>query len=121
MSLRDIGIRDGSVLTIHPLGTNAEKLHIQNKIASLKIKDKYKPKIEPNAPELHILETPVSPKEADHSYNGIIFDISVKGHRECEIVSLSLGGMLGRVRIFARNKPWKEGSGQVPPSSMHHW
>ena len=55
------------------------------------------------------LMTPITADKADHSFNGIIFDIKVKDAHEVEIMSISIAGMLGRVRIYARNSRWEKG------------
>ena len=41
------------------------------------------------------LITEITAAKANHSYNGIIFDIEVKGPFEVELHSVSIGGMLG--------------------------
>ena len=41
------------------------------------------------------LTTEITVAKANHSYNGIIFDIEVKGPFEVELHSVSIGGMLG--------------------------
>ena len=56
-----------------------------------------------------MLHTPVTSAQANHSFNGIIFDIRSKDAHEVEVLSISLGGMLGRIRIFARNCRWDKG------------
>ena len=56
------------------------------------------------------LDTPVQPRQADHSYNGVVFDITAHGSHELRIKSLWLGGMLGTVRCFAMKEgPWHKG------------
>jgi hypothetical protein len=60
-----------------------------------------------------IIDTPVQPRQADHSYNGVVFDIRAHGAHELVIKSLWLGGMLGTVRVFAmRSGPWHQGQFQ---------
>ena len=54
-----------------------------------------------------VVMTPVSAAQANHSYNGIIFDIESPGPYEVEIISFQIAGMLGRVRVFARDRPWE--------------
>ena len=55
--------------------------------------------------ETHIVSTPVTAAMADHSYNGILFDIEAKSPFEVDITSIFVGGMLGRLRVFARDGP----------------
>lgn len=46
---------------------------------------------------IYTLSTPVTAAQADHSFNGIIFDVMCKSPYEVEITSISVAGMLGRV------------------------
>lgn len=89
-SLYDCNIREGSVLSLHPVGTtissseNEDEIYLGASVSS-------------SQQETHTISTPITAAQADHSYNGIIFDIESKGPFELEILSLSVGGMLGRV------------------------
>ena len=93
LSLRDCGIRNGSYLTLHPLGMTAEKRLAQttggeednSKAAQQQLGAKY------------TLQTPISAAQADHSYNGVVFDVVAKGPFEVSITSIAVGGMLGHV------------------------
>lgn len=125
MPLRECGIRNGSVLTLHALTLSAEKKHAMAKAAIEKMKqeeEKMKKTSSKNEEdeEILILQTEKSPKEANHSYNGVVFDVECNGPYEVDLLSISLGGMLGRVRIFVRDRPWE----QDKPSESgnhHHW
>ena len=118
MTLRDCGIKNGSVLTLHALGMSAEKKQLLAKEALQKMKEKEN-RWADEKEEVHVLETHTAPHEANHSYNGIIFDIETTGAYEVDILSLSFGGMLGRVRIFARDRPWEADKPQG--QNTHHW
>lgn len=100
MSLRDCNIRNGSVLTLHALGLGA-----QRKISSMKGIGKLKSSDDPEAELILSISTPISAAQANHSYNGIIFDVESKGPYEVDITSISLGGMLGRVVRFTLSRP----------------
>jgi len=103
MSLRECGIKNNSTLTLHRLGLPpAIQRHLSIKCG--------KSKIEPTSESKNHVQlcTPITAKEADHSYNGVIFDIEAKGPYEVDILSLSVGGMLGLVRVFARDRPWEQ-------------
>ena len=60
------------------------------------------------------LDTPVQPRQADHSYNGVVFDIEASSCHEITVTSIWLGGMLGKVRAFtmATAEPWHKGDFQ---------
>ena len=88
-TLLDIGVRDGSYLTLHRLqpGRRTEPDHRG---------DQSNP-TSPLLPDYHLLHTPIRAADADHSYNGILFDIQAKSPYRVEIASVFIGGMLGRV------------------------
>lgn len=91
MPLRQIGIAQDSVLTLHPLGITAEqRLQILRDTFARK-------KSEVQERPTFTLETAITPNQADHSYNGIIFDVECNGPYEIDLVSVNVGGMLGRV------------------------
>lgn len=92
MSLRECGIRNNSILTLHALGISAERrIHLMKE--AFKAKDSGVVK----DPKTITLKTNITPSQANHSYNGIIFDMEVKGPHEVTVTSISLGGMLGPV------------------------
>ena len=94
MSLRDCGIRNGSQLTLHPLDMPTE---LQRQILN-SVKRKISSGNELSEKEIvHRLDTPVTAANANHSYNGIIFDVEAKGPYEIFLRSVSVGGMLGLV------------------------
>lgn len=92
-SLYDCNIREGSTLSLHPMSISAsdspaECGHDENTTEDSQRAAQL---------ETHTLATPITAAQADHSYNGIIFDVESKGPFELDILSLSVGGMLGRV------------------------
>jgi hypothetical protein len=101
--LRNIGIGNLSTLTLHPLGF-IHRINCDKKAdTALCIHE-----------HIHTLHTPISADRADHSYNGIIFDIKAKGPYEVAIKSIWVAGMLGRVRVFARDRPWERRAADEP-------
>lgn len=100
MSLRECGITFGSVLTLHALGMDNEKALDKRKESLLSMKA-----AAVDHSIVH-LDTAVGVAEADHSYNGVIFDVKSTDAHEIEVTSIHIGGMLGRVRIYARDRPW---------------
>jgi hypothetical protein len=59
-----------------------------------------------------VLDTPIQPHEADHSYNGVVFDVKSHGDHEVTITSLWVGGMLSLVRVYAADDTWHQGQKQ---------
>jgi hypothetical protein len=95
-SLREIGIVNNAVLTLHSLGAVKQSAKERRVIIAKK-------------PEIrHRLNTVVHPRQADHCFNGIIFNIASKGPYEVVIKSIFLGGMLGHITILARDRPWEQ-------------
>ena len=92
LTLRQCGIKDGSYLTLHALGVNAEKTMKAKHFMSDE-----KEKEQTNENPTTLLSTPITAAQANHSYNGIIFDIESKGPFQIDIRSIFVGGMLGRV------------------------
>jgi hypothetical protein len=103
--LRECGIRDGSVLTLHRLGANippppdaaveAEEEedndeNVYNDVEHLK-------EAVAMGGHFYSLSTRTSAARADHSYNGVVFDMKALGAFEVHLSSVSLAGMLGRV------------------------
>lgn len=91
MSLVQCGIRNGSVLTLHPLGMSAEQ---KQKMLKEAFSEK---KMEVYDRPVYSLDTYIKPADADHSYNGIIFDVESNGPFEVDLLSVSIAGMLGRI------------------------
>ena len=73
---------------------NAE---LKQKMTREALKLKEATKIATNEEIIHSLATDVTVADADHSFNGIVFDIMAKDSYEIDITSISIGGMLGRV------------------------
>jgi len=59
-------------------------------------------------PRVVSLATPIQPADANHSYNGIMFDIKSKGPEDVEVLGFVVGGTLGPTSIYVRSGPWKE-------------
>lgn len=108
VSLRNAGIRNNSVLTLHSLGV------LKARSRSIQCNGAEKEKI-------LTLRTNIDARRADHSYNGIIFNISSKGPYEVTIKSIWLAGMLGRVRVFSRSKSWDARENEPVTNSGHWW
>lgn len=103
--LRECNIRNGSVLSLHRLGAEPPPPPIEEE------EGEEEEELEPNAgPEgesehaitstgfnAYSLVTHVTSARADHSYNGLVFDIRALGAYEVLVKSLSFGGMLGHV------------------------
>lgn len=87
-TLFDCGIREDSFLTLHYLGAVRSVRGRSETVES-----------QPQLPavETFSLSTPITAADADHSYNGIIFDVESKSPYESEMISVSVAGMLGRV------------------------
>jgi hypothetical protein len=100
MSLRECGIKNGSVLTLHALGMCAQRKQqmqheaLKNKLKKTAVNEDVVLREEDIK---RSLDTKISAAQANHSYNGIIFDVKNNGPYEIELQSISLGGMLGRV------------------------
>lgn len=114
-SLRNCGIRNHSVLTLHALGLSAELKQKMTREALIK----KKPGAMLNTEPVYSLATTITAAQANHSFNGIIFDIMCKSPYEVDITSISIAGMLGRIRIFVRDRPWESDRPDRPVS--HHW
>jgi len=121
LSLRDCGIRNGSTLTLHALGsidTEARSRILRDADARAKAEVVLK---ESSKKKIYSLATDVPASQANHSFAGVIFDIHVKGPYEVEIASFGIGGMLGRVRIYARDKSWEAGPNPQDPQESLGW
>jgi hypothetical protein len=92
-SLFECGIRDGSFLTLHPIGISRQLQRNQEEANSQRA-------IEEEEIDVYSVATTITPAQADHSYNGVVFDIESRGPYETDIISFSFGGMLGRVVVF---------------------
>ena len=97
MTLFQCGVTQGSVLGLHALGVNTSHVehfsdyHKNNQSARSGVGD---PRL------LHTISTDITPDQANHSYNGIIFNVYCKSPYELDISSVSVGGMLGRVVCY---------------------
>lgn len=98
MSLRDCGIKNGSVMTLHALGLSAERYAAERKLKMQKAAgDTMSDVCIREEDRKRTLETPITTAKADHSYNGVLFDVKCNGPFEVDLLSVSVGGMLGRV------------------------
>lgn len=113
-SLSECGIDHGSVLTLHGLGMDND-VALKKRKATLMKKNK-----EQVDPTIKHLNTDVPPEQADHSYNGVIFGVKSNDAHAIEVTSIHIGGMLGRVRVFARDRPWNVDNDDAG-HSMHYW
>ena len=118
ISLRDCNFTADSLLTLHALGMSAERRAALLRSAATNAEAE-KQALELKTRNTVIMATPTTAANADHSFNGIIFDIVAKGAYEVQVASISLAGMLGRCRIFARDRPWAEG--QPRQEHQHYW
>ena len=118
-TLRARGIRNGSTLTLHAVSMGFDNAVIARKkaIENMLKASKMKPEVDN---DLLRLDTPITCSQADHSYNGIVFDIKSKDHYEVSVKSISVAGMLGRVRVYARNRPWSKDNGDAG-APRHYW
>lgn len=113
LTLRECGIYNDCLITLHAMGLQTLP---NNSLNSLNLKKKEENELQKKKEDTkYVLNTPVTAAQANHSYNGIIFDIKSKC-LEIDIISISIGGMLGRVRIFCRDRPWKESEANIPDS-----
>ena len=93
LSLYDCHIREGSILSLHPVGQgNIQACKSECDLQSREIEHE-----ESATSETYVVSSAVTAAQADHSYNGIIFDMEARGPFEIDILSISIGGMLGRV------------------------
>lgn len=110
ITLRNLGIRQNSVLSLHSLGAMKNDATAEEVDSSDGVKEK-----------VFSLSTLIPASRADHSYNGVIFNIASKGAFEVTIKSIHLAGMLSMVRIFARDRAWDMRRDDEAPSFSGHW
>lgn len=110
-TLMQCGIENGSVLTLHGLDNidSSKPEHIESASKSL----------DSDCSNVYSIVSRIDAGKADHSYNGLIFDIEVLDAFEVELTDISVAGMLGHIRVYIRDKPWR--IGRTPRSSMHWW
>lgn len=104
LTLRECGIRNASILSLHRLGNAPPPPKITEEVVDeSEDEDDFtryfgRPKDTGDmAGNYFSLPTETAAEDADHSYNGIVFDIKVRGAYELQIKSISLAGMLGRI------------------------
>ena len=118
-TLREYGVRDGSVVKVQPSGgfsveytpgETTDKSQIENAPA----------RVGASMLRKSTLATAILARQADHSYNGILFDVTTKGPYCVSITSISVAGMLGRVRVFAKlDSGWKKD--ETSDGNGHYW
>eukprot|EP01050_Picozoa_sp_SAG11_P002130 SAG11_NODE_103_length_16571_cov_49.569208_13_plen_137_part_00 len=67
------------------------------------------------------LWTDVTPRMADHSFSGVVFDLQCAELYEVTVHSLWLAGMLGTMRVFVRAPPhvgWCGGAEQLRSAAL---
>jgi hypothetical protein len=67
-------------------------------------------------PKPYILTTDKAPREAEHSFNGVMFNIQAKEPYEITIHSVHVGGMLGTMSVYACTESWCGDE-----RSLHHY
>ena len=97
MTLRECGVKNGSVMTLHALGLSAERYAAERKQKMLKLARDEENASFREQDKKRVLETKITAAKADHSYNGVLFDVKCNGPYEVDLLSVSVGGMLGRV------------------------
>ena len=105
-ALGSYGLRDGSVIRLIPL-SGFEEAVPDGEDEEESETDAPAGLLEASMSSHSIMST-IGPAEADHSYNGILFDISAKAPFQVAITSVHVGGMLGHITIFACDKEWEE-------------
>ena len=113
-TLRYLGIKNGSVLTLHSI--SLEETNITETRSEV-LKKLFNPPIDP---DLTRVDTLIPAQHADHSYNGIIFDVKSTSNYKLEITSVHIAGMLGRIRIFIRDRPWAKDNDDND-EARHYW
>ncbi len=92
-TLFQCGLREDSTLTLHSSGIgvprNATNFRGKKNTAIVPVVTDRRP--------LKLITTRIAPGEANHSYNGVIFNVSSKSPFEVHLFSVFIGGMLGRI------------------------
>jgi hypothetical protein len=65
------------------------------------------------------LDTRIAPRNANHSFAGVLWDVEARGANEVVVTSVWVGGMLGRVRVFARDGSWRGDDEEHATRLMH--
>lgn len=56
-----------------------------------------------------VLSTPVQPQDANHSFNGVLFDVRTCGIEAVCIKKIAVGGDIGPWAVYGKYGPWKTG------------
>jgi hypothetical protein len=101
-TLAQCGITDGSYLTLHALGVAPDSGNTGSNFHDL-LRSRKETKASAataaaaDARPVLQLVTEITPADANHSYNGVMFDVHTKSPFEVDLYSVHVGGMLGRV------------------------
>jgi len=103
--LRECGIRNGSILSLHRIGANIppppnaeeEGVDEDDGMNVYPFDEDRLQAAEAIGGDSYSLPTRTTAARADHSYNGVVFDIRALGAFEVTLGSISLAGMLGRI------------------------
>lgn len=100
-TLGQCGIVNGSFLTLHALGIAPDSGNTGSSFHDL-LRTRRDTKaaaapVESDPRPMRELKTSIGPAEANHSYNGVMFDVHAKSPFEIDLYSVHVGGMLGRV------------------------
>jgi hypothetical protein len=119
MTLFQCGVQQGSVLGLHALGISGNLAHRFDDLHSQAAKQA---QLCTDPRPIHRIETDITPEQANHSYNGIVFNICSKSPYELDVRSVSVGGMLGRVRVFFKHGSWLQSEdGSDEEDTPHRW
>lgn len=107
-TLGDLGLGPDCVLQLHSLAPSSPSPRGEGPEA-----ERAAPALPPlNAEAVsRQLDTRIPPRDTyrgAHSFAGIIFDVHACSEREVMVTSVHVAGMLGRVRIFARECTWRD-------------
>jgi hypothetical protein len=118
-TLREYGVRDGRVVKVQPRsGFGVDYKPGEDAIA--KQKQNAPGKVGETSLRKGSLCTPILARQADHSYNGILFNVETQGPNCVTLPSISVAGMLGRVRVFAKmDGGWKKD--ESSDGHGHYW
>lgn len=102
--LRECGVRDGSILSLHRIGANippppaaAQGDEDEDDGNNVYHDEEGVKAAEAMGGDSYSLPTRTTADKADHSYNGVVFDVKVLSAYEVQLNSISLAGMLGRI------------------------
>jgi hypothetical protein len=56
-----------------------------------------------------VLRTAIPPQHANHSFNGLLFDVRATGIEDVVLRGVVVGGEIGRYNIYFRSSTWRSG------------